>query len=546
MAYVSLTLKYRPATFADVVGQEHVTRTLRNAVAGGRIHHAYLFSGPRGTGKTSVARVLGKALNCEHGPTPDPCGQCAACLAIRDGRALDIVEIDAASNRGIDEIRDLRDRVKYSPAEARHKLYILDEVHMLTTEAFNALLKTLEEPPAHAFFVLATTEAHRVPATIVSRCQRFDFRRLGVPEIAGALKVIANTERIAAEPQALTAIARAADGGMRDAQSILDQMRAYAGDAIDLATVNSVLGATDAQTLARLLAAVLDGEVRSICETVDEVIASGKDLAQLLDDLMGYLRDLSRLALGVEPLGQAAAAENPDEVLAQARRLGTDRAMRLLTHFAEVRQAFRQSTQHALLLETALLEATRLTQTPAAAAPPPAAPPQRPTTPEPRPPTPAPAEPAPQRAPVATPPPVEPLPAAPPPAAEAGALRLEVARQYWPNVQEVLLQMRRRPTWELARPAALTAIEGSRVTLAYPAQWKALYEKMTGENHRWLEQALSQVLGTAVTVETVLLDGELPPEAEAARQEVERAPASSPKPLEQVKEAFPGSTVVES
>ncbi len=548
MSYVSLTLKYRPATFSDVVGQEHVTRTLRNAVASGRIHHAYLFSGPRGTGKTSVARVLGKALNCEHGPTSDPCGECSVCLAIREGRAMDLVEIDAASNRGIDEIRDLRDRVKYSPAEARYKLYILDEVHMLTTEAFNALLKTLEEPPAHAFFVLATTEAHRVPATIVSRCQRFDFRRLGVTEIAGALREIAEAEGIVAQPEALAAIARAADGGMRDAQSILDQMRAYAGDTIDLATVNSVLGATDVQTLRRVVGAVLAGDVRAICEAVDGLVSSGKDLGQLLDDLMGYVRDLARLSLGVEPLGQADGADDADETRRQAQTLGTEGAMRLMTHFAEVRQAFRQSTQHALLLEAALLEATRKSH----AAP--AAPvPRRADTPVPPAPAPRPAPSAPE-ADAAEPAAAEPLPEPEPPAQEAAdaapagadrALRLEIVRQHWPNVQGVLRRMRRLPVWALAQTGVLTAVEGNVVTLAFGGQWKALYEKLTGENKRALDEAFSQVLGTPVEVAPALLEGDAPAGSSheaAAPVEAEEAPFS---PVEQVKEAFPGSTVVE-
>ncbi|MBM3472757.1 MAG: DNA polymerase III subunit gamma/tau [Armatimonadetes bacterium] len=547
MSYVSLTLKYRPTTFADVVGQEHVTRTLRNAVAEGRIHHAYLFSGPRGTGKTSVARVLGKALNCEHGPTPDPCGQCAMCRAIRDGRALDIVEIDAASNRGIDEIRELRERVKYSPAEARHKLYILDEVHMLTTEAFNALLKTLEEPPAHAFFVLATTEAHRVPATIVSRCQRFDFRRLGVTEIAGALRQIAEAEGIGAEPEALAAIARAADGGMRDAQSILDQMRAYAGDTIDLQTVNSVLGATDVRTLTEIIGAVLSGDARAICETVDRLISAGKDLGRLLDDLMLYARDMSRLGLGVEPIGPVAGAEDLAEIRTQAKALGPQRAMALMTHFAQVRQAFRQSTQHGLLVETALLEAARTRETatqPVAADSLPAqptVPPARPTPPpEPTPAPPVREAPAPKPA----PPPEEPTPV---PAVGEGPLRVEIVRQHWPNVEGALRRMRRYPVWALAQQAAPTAVDGNLITLSFGAQWKTLHEKMSGDNRKALEQALSQVLGMTVEVDPILLEGELPGNAAPPRS-AEAAPpeAASERfnPVEQVKETFPGSTVM--
>jgi DNA polymerase-3 subunit gamma/tau len=558
MAYVSLTLKYRPGTFADVVGQEHVTRTLRNAVASGRIHHAYLFSGPRGTGKTSVARVLGKALNCEHGPTPDPCGECAACRAIREGRALDIIEIDAASNRGIDEIRDLREKVKYSPAEARHKLYILDEVHMLTTEAFNALLKTLEEPPAHAFFVLATTEPHRVPATIASRCQRFDFRRLGVTEIADALRRIAEAEEIAADPDALVAIARVADGGMRDAQSILDQMRAYAGDHIDLHTVNSVLGATDAQTLTQIIGAVLAEDYKAICEIVDRLIAAGKDLGQLLDDLMQYSRDLSRICLGVEAVGPAAGADHIEEIRRQAKALGPERAMHLMTHFAQVRQAFRQSTQHALLLETALLEAGRSAQAP----PPQAAPTPRPAAvaqtlpPRPRPLAERPsrqAAPSRRSAPVAQAPAPQRSATPPPTTPPSGPLRLEIVRQHWPNVEGALRRMRHLPAWAMAQHGRITAVEGNRVTLTFPHDRRSLFEMITGARKRALEEALTQVVGTEIELCPELADeGAVPDESTGDGLAGEPGAAAPPEPVEerfnpveQVKEAFPGSRVVD-
>lgn len=533
MSYVSLTLKYRPATFDEVIGQEHVTRTLRNAVAAGRIHHAYLFAGPRGTGKTSVARVLARALNCEQGPTPDPCGSCAICLSIAQGRALDIVEIDAASNRGIDEIRELREKVKFSPAVARYKLYILDEVHMLTSEAFNALLKTIEEPPSHAFFVLATTEAHRVPATIASRCQRFEFRRLAVSEITTALARIAEKEQIAADLDALAAIARAADGGMRDAQSLLDQMRAYAAGKIDLETVNRVLGLTELQTLQGIVAAVLAGDARSVCEIVDRLVAAGKDLGQLLDDLMLYARDLSRIALGAEPIGPAASAEDPTTIRGQAEALGSERAMGLMSHLAQVRQAFRQSTQHGLLVETGLLEAARASL-------------QLPT-------------PSPPRAVVQSPPPrvatgshglagpevsITPTPASPeltaPPADEP--LRIEIVRQHWPRVESVLRRMHRYPVWALAQHGTPTAVEGDVITISFGAEWKVIHEKLLGENKSTLEQALASVLGRPVHAELVLLDGPL--QGSASTEAANGVQDKLPTPLEQVQRTFPGSVVM--
>ena len=558
MAYVSFTLKYRPNTFADVVGQDHVTRTLRNAVAAGRINHAYLFSGPRGTGKTSVARVLAKALNCESGPTPDPCGTCGACSSITEGRALDIVEIDAASNRGIDEIRDLREKVKYSPAESRHKVYILDEVHMLTTEAFNALLKTLEEPPAHAYFILATTEPHRVPATIISRCQRFDFRRIGVPDISQALQGIAEAEGIEAEPEALAALARAADGGMRDSQSILDQLVAYAGEKVDVATVNTVLGATDLQTLTEIIAAVLSGEHRTICEIVDRLVSEGKDLGQLLDDLMLYARDMARLALNVEPIGPVAGSPDDLALQEQAKALGASRAMALMTHFAEVRQEFRRSTQHALLLETALLEAAR--PEPVSAPRPVPAPAQQPAAPAavvaPTPqPTTLPAPPAPRR-----PEPTRPVApqaaeaSTPQPQAPGEALTLEAVQGGWGHVSAALRQMGRAPAVALLREGQPTSVAGRAITITFPPNYKFHHSKVAGEYKDVVEQAAAQVFGGPLTVDAVLTDDigappPGPPAASAPTPQAQPTPApttpgpSPPAAVEQVQDVFPGSQV---
>ncbi|NOY59306.1 MAG: DNA polymerase III subunit gamma/tau, partial [Calditrichaeota bacterium] len=245
MSYVVLARKYRPMFFKDVVGQQHVTKTLQNAIEQNRIANAYLFSGPRGVGKTTVARLLAKALNCEHGPTIKPCNECSSCIEINESRSLDVFEIDGASNRGIDEIRNLRESLRYSPNPGKHRIYIIDEVHMLTNEAFNALLKTLEEPPTNVLFIFATTEAHKVPTTILSRCQRFDFKRMSNKSIADQLRELAAKEKIEIDEESLRLIANKADGSMRDGESILDQVIAFAGTKIDSAQVADLLGIID-------------------------------------------------------------------------------------------------------------------------------------------------------------------------------------------------------------------------------------------------------------------------------------------------------------
>ncbi len=292
MPYISFSLKYRPQTFEEIVGQQHVSQTLMNAVATDRVSHAYLFAGPRGTGKTSTARVLAKALNClsSDKPTPHPCGKCDLCVAIQNGRALDVKEIDAASNNSVEDIRELREKVGYAPAEGRSKVYILDEAHMLSTSAWNAFLKTLEEPPSHTIFVLATTEPHKVPPTIMSRCQYFDFRAISLRDITEMLKRIVEQEGVEIEEAALGAIAQAGQGAMRDAESILDQIVAYAEGPISLDTVNAVLGVTPAEILAQMADIIVQADLPAAFEAIDGLVSSGKDLGQFLNDLTGYMR----------------------------------------------------------------------------------------------------------------------------------------------------------------------------------------------------------------------------------------------------------------
>jgi DNA polymerase-3 subunit gamma/tau len=292
MAYEVIARKYRPQTFEDVVGQDHVIQTLRNAIESERIAHAYLFVGPRGTGKTTTARIFAKALNCETGPTATPDNTCSICQEVSEGRSLDVREIDGASNNGVEQVRELRENARVMPINARYKIYIIDEVHMLSNAAFNALLKTLEEPPPHVKFVFATTEAHKVPATILSRCQRFDLRRISIRQITERLAYICEQEKIKADEKALLAIARGADGGMRDAQSALDQLIAFQGEHLTEEDVLSVFGLVAMDMVADLAGAVLDGNIPHLMDLVDTFDRDGKDLQRVLYELLEHLRNV--------------------------------------------------------------------------------------------------------------------------------------------------------------------------------------------------------------------------------------------------------------
>ncbi|RSK25455.1 DNA polymerase III subunit gamma/tau [Bacillus sp. HMF5848] len=292
MAYQALYRAWRPQTFHDVVGQEHVTKTLQNALALGKISHAYLFSGPRGTGKTSAAKIFAKAVNCEQAPITEPCNECSACRGITDGSISDVIEIDAASNNGVEEIRDIRDKVKYAPSAVQYKVYIVDEVHMLSIGAFNALLKTLEEPPKHVIFILATTEPHKIPATIISRCQRFDFKRITSEAIVNRMQYIIDQQDIQVDKDALLAVARAAEGGMRDALSLLDQAISYSEKEVTVEDVLSITGAASQQWLSQLVQALIQKELPVALNLLQDIIANGKDATKLIEDLIFYFRDL--------------------------------------------------------------------------------------------------------------------------------------------------------------------------------------------------------------------------------------------------------------
>jgi len=298
MSYLVLARKYRPQTFEEMVGQDHVSRTLTNAISIGRVAHAILFSGPRGTGKTTVARILAKAMNCKEGPTRIPCNTCRSCTEITSGRAVDVYEIDGASNNSVDQVRDLRDNVKYMPAHSRYKIYIIDEVHMLSLAAFNALLKTLEEPPGHVMFLFATTERHKIPVTILSRCQQHDLRRIDVESIADYMKMIGNKEGSDIDRESMTLIAREADGSMRDALSLLDQVLACVEGSVSYDQVVDVLGVVDRKTIFDLSTALLNGDVPELLDLVDDVYGRGHDLKKVYTDLVEHFRNLLVVKIG--------------------------------------------------------------------------------------------------------------------------------------------------------------------------------------------------------------------------------------------------------
>lgn len=293
MSYIAFARKYRPQTFDDIIGQSHVTTTLKNAITQDRVAHAYLFAGPRGVGKTTAARILAKALNCEKGPTVKPCNTCAACKEITLGSSLDILEIDGASNRGIDEIRNLRDNVKFAPSKGKFKVYIIDEVHMLTSEAFNALLKTLEEPPAHVKFIFATTQAHKVPPTILSRCQRFDFRRIATREITDNLKEIVKQEKLDIDDESVNLISKYSDGGMRDAQVMLDQMTSFAKGKVTVKDVTKILGMVEDEALFELSGAIKDKDAVKALGVLDKLVNEGKDVTQIALGLIEHFRNVA-------------------------------------------------------------------------------------------------------------------------------------------------------------------------------------------------------------------------------------------------------------
>ncbi|CAI6087478.1 DNA polymerase III subunit gamma/tau [Cohnella sp. JJ-181] len=356
MAHMALYRAWRPQTFKDMVGQQHIVQTLQNAIREDRLSHAYLFSGPRGTGKTTAAKVLAKAVNCERGPATEPCNECDACRRITSGAVMDVVEIDAASNRGVEEIRDIRDKVKYAPTEVRRKVYIIDEVHMLTTEAFNALLKTLEEPPAHVMFILATTESHRLPATIISRCQRFEFRRVPLSEQTERLREICGEEGIAAEPDALSYIARLSDGGMRDAVSLLDQIASFTGGHVTLQGAVDATGGLPADQFVRMAGAIRDQDAAAALREIDEMMQAGKSADKCLEQLMHYFRDMLLAQLAPDAEGAAGRAGDPAELSRAAAGFSRERLFAVIDHLNRYQTEMKYAAHPQTMFEIALLK----------------------------------------------------------------------------------------------------------------------------------------------------------------------------------------------
>ena len=358
MSYTALYRKFRPDTFEDVKGQDHIITTLKNQIKADRIGHAYLFCGTRGTGKTTVAKIFAKAVNCEHPVDGSPCGECAMCKSIAAGTSMNVIEIDAASNNGVDNIREIREEVTYRPTEGKYKVYIIDEVHMLSIGAFNALLKTLEEPPEYVIFILATTEVHKIPITILSRCQQYDFHRISLDTIAARLQELMEKEQVDVEERAIRYVAKAADGSMRDALSLLDQCIAfYLGQTLTYENVLDVLGAVDTEVFSRLLRNVLKRDIPKVMDTVDELIMQGRELSQLAADFTWYLRNLL-LAKTSDQLEDVleVSSENLEQLKEEAEMIEVDQLLRYIRIFSELSGQLKYATQKRVMLEVALIK----------------------------------------------------------------------------------------------------------------------------------------------------------------------------------------------
>lgn len=599
MSYQVFARKYRPQTFDDVIGQEHITRTLKNAIAQNRLAHAYLFVGPRGIGKTSTARILAKALCCVKAPTVEPCGVCDSCREIAAGISLDVLEIDGASNNGVEQVRELRENVRYAPTRGKYKIYIIDEVHMLTSAAFNALLKTLEEPPEHVKFIFATTEPQKVLPTILSRCQRFDLRRIPGPLIAAHLQKISGLEKIELAPDAADAIARGADGGLRDAESMLDQLVAFCGGAIALDDVLGIFGFTAPETVARLADAVLGGATADALGILDAQSEAGKDLLRLMGELIGHLRNL--LVFQVNP--SSAEADAGDGMRAaferQAALIATDRLLELIDAFAAAEGRMKWAPNKKLHFEIALIKAIQtlgqstlnevidalaalrdgsspapkalpalasVTAPPAArldwagvkkaVAKPVPEPPAKVTPPAPEPepvppaavvaapprpasttlPTPAPPAPEPEP-PQPSPPPVPPpLPPAPtPPEATPAPAEVDGPRVWGELIAEIRSQRPLITAW--VQSGRLLSAEGSVFRVAFATGQKMVVESLGKANNRkFLEGLLSKLAGQNITLKLEMTDDLPEAPAPSVPARRETAPATGREdPIESFK-----------
>lgn len=361
MSYTALYRKWRPAAFADVKGQDHIVQTLKNQIGAERIGHAYLFCGTRGTGKTSIAKIFARAVNCEHPVDGSPCNECELCRGIAQGSSMNVVEIDAASNNGVENIREIRDQVQYPPTEGKYRVYIIDEVHMLSTGAFNALLKTLEEPPSYVIFILATTEVNKIPITVLSRCQRYDFKRISADTLCARLKELTKAEGIEAEDRALSYVAKAADGSMRDALSLLDQCVAFHyGDCLTYDNVLEVLGAVDSSIFSGLLRAILAKETALCIRRLEEMVVQGRELGQFVTDFIWYLRNLLVLKTADDAENMLEMSEdNLRRLREEAEMISEDTLMRFIRVFSDLSSQLRYASQKRVLIEMALIRLTK-------------------------------------------------------------------------------------------------------------------------------------------------------------------------------------------
>jgi DNA polymerase-3 subunit gamma/tau len=505
----ALYRRYRSQTFAEVVGQEHVTRTLKNAIANGQVAHAYLLAGARGIGKTSIARIIAKAVNCPKAKDGDPCDACETCVAIRDGRYLDLIEIDAASNRGIDEMRDLREKVRFAPSMGQYKVYVIDEAHQLTNEAFNALLKTLEEPPPHVIFVLATTESQRIPATIVSRTQRFDLRRIPHQKMVQQLAAIAKSEKWQVEPAALEAISRHAQGSLRDAESILDQVATFAEGKVRVGDVDELLGATDWEETSALFDAIAANDAAKAVGLVRTLVDDGRDLRLFVRRAMDHMRALV-LVRASDTLPETATESIAAVLRRQAPLFSLDRLAKIAHRLIETEQQLRTGEGTPLPLELALLDLTTTASAPSAPAPKqpasqssPAAQPKSATAkaassaPEPAPRSQAVVDLAERRAQQASP--VASAVSAGPIGAASPGVTLQRVRSAWDQLLERAQERSIAKAAQLVK-AEPVAIEGGTIVLAFSDEFaRQMWDRQRPE----LERDLGELVGTAMRVRCV-------------------------------------------